>query len=142
METERVVREVIDLTPLLRRNILRPMEACAQPRMAPGQASILMILKENGPHTMAQLGREIMVCRQQMTGLIEELLQKGLVTRSRGDRDRRTVLIEITDRGLELVEEREQEMMRALYQILDRYSEKEKARLAETARAMREIMHG
>ena len=141
VNTENVVREVIDLTPLFRRRVLRPMES-AQPRIAPGQLSILTILKESGPHTMAQLGRQIFVCRQQMTGLIEELLQKGLVTRSQGKKDRRTVLIEITDRGLEMVKKREEEMMRALYPIFDGYSEEEKARLIETARAMRAIMHG
>ena len=142
VNTENVVREVVDLTPLLRRQILRPMETCAQPRIAPAQLSILTILKENGPHTMAQLGREISVCRQQMTGLIEELRQKGLVNRTQGKKDRRTVIVELTDRGRQMMEDREKEVMRALYPIFDRYSEQEKARLIETARAMRAIMHG
>ena len=142
VDTEHVVREVIDLTPLLRREILRPMDTCGQSRIAPGQMNILSCLMENGPQTMAQLGRQICVCRQQMTGLIEELIQKGLVNRARGEKDRRTVVVGLTERGRETMREREQEMMRALYPIFDRYTDQEKESLMLTARTMREIMHG
>ncbi|MEA4899956.1 MarR family winged helix-turn-helix transcriptional regulator [Bacillota bacterium Meth-B3] len=143
VDTERLVREVIDLTPLLKRHILRPMETAGHSRVAPNQLSILSSLMENGPQSMARLGRQICVCRQQMTGLIDELIRKGLVERSRGEMDRRTVTIELTDQGREMVLEQEREMMRALYPIFDRYSEERKAGLIETARTMRDIIaHG
>ena len=143
VDTEHLVREVIDLTPHLKRHILRPMETAGQARVAPNQLGILSSLMENGPQTMAQLGRQICVCRQQMTGLIDELIRKGLVARNRGETDRRTVKIELTDQGLEMMREQEREMMRALYPIFDRYSEERKAGLIETARTMRDIIaHG
>lgn len=141
VETERLVREVLHLTPLLRHNIFRPMERCGS-RMGPNQQVILGLLKERGPQTMAQLGRALSVCRQQMTLHIEELIRKGLVTRAQGEKDRRTVLIALTDRGLEALERQEREAMRALYPIFDGYSQAQKAGLLETARTMREIMHG
>ena len=141
VETERLVREVLHLTPLLRHNIFRPMERCGS-RMGPNQQVILGLLKERGPQTMAQLGRALSVCRQQMTLHIEELIRKGLVTRAQGEKDRRTVLIALTDRGLEALERQEREAMRALYPIFDGYSQAQKAGLLETARTMRELMHG
>ena len=141
VETERLVREVLHLTPLLRHNIFRPMERCGS-RMGPNQQVILGLLKERGPQTMAQLGRALSVCRQQMTCHIDDLLRKGLVTRAQGEKDRRTVLIALTDRGLEALERQEREAMRALYPIFDGYSQAQKAGLLETARTMREIMHG
>ena len=129
VDTELVVREVLGLTPLIQRNVLRPMERCGS-RMGPNQLVILRLLGEHGPLTMAQLGRAISVCRQQMTGHIDELLRKGLVTRSQGEKDRRTVLVAITDRGRETLEQQEQEAMRALYPIFDGYSQAPKSRPA------------
>lgn len=141
VDTELVVREVLGLTPLIQRNVLRPMERCGS-RMGPNQLVILRLLREHGPLTMAQLGRALSVCRQQMTCHIDDLLRKGLVTRAQGEKDRRTVLIALTDRGLEALERQEREAMRALYPIFDGYSQAQKAGLLETARTMREIMHG
>ena len=123
VETERLVREVLHLTPLLRHNIFRPMERCGS-RMGPNQQVILGLLKERGPQTMAQLGR------------------KGLVTRAQGEKDRRTVVVALTPEGEQALDSREAEMARALYPIFDRYTDAQKQGLYETARTMREIMHG
>ena len=95
VDTELVVREVLGLTPLIQRNVLRPMERCGS-RMGPNQLVILRLLREHGPLTMAQLGRALSVCRQQMTLHIEELIRKGLVTRAQGEKDRRTVVVALT----------------------------------------------
>ncbi len=141
VDTELLVREVLGLTPLIQRHVLRPIERCAG-RMGPNQRVILRLLRESGPHTMAQLGKAISVCRQQMTGHIDELLRKGLVTRSPGERDRRTVLIAITPQGLEALDRQEREAVQVLYPIFDEYSQSQKAGLLETARTMRELMHG
>ena len=141
VETERLVREVIHLTPVLRHNVLRPMERCGG-RMGPNQWVILGLLRENGPQTMAQLGRALSVCRQQMTLHIEELIRKGLVTRAQGEKDRRTVVVALTPEGEQALDSREAEMARALYPIFDRYTDAQKQGLYETARTMREIMHG
>ena len=141
VETERLVREVLHLTPLLRHNILRPMERCGS-RMGPNQWVILGLLRENGPQTMAQLGRALSVCRQQMTWHIDELLRKGLVTRAQGEKDRRTVVIQLTPQGRQVLDSREAEMVQALYPIFDRYTDAQKQGLYETARTMRELMHG
>ena len=141
VETERLVREVLHLTPLLRHNIFRPMERCGS-RMGPNQQVILGLLKERGPQTMAQLGRALSVCRQQMTWHIDELLRKGLVTRTQGEKDRRTVVIQLTPQGGQVLDSREAEMVQALYPIFDRYTDAQKQGLYETARTMREIMHG
>ena len=103
---------------------------------------ILGLLRENGPQTMAQLGRALSVCRQQMTWHIDELLRKGLVTRAQGEKDRRTVVIQLTPQGSQVLDSREAEMVQALYPIFDRYTDAQKQGLYETARTMREIMHG
>lgn len=141
VDTELVVREVLGLTPLIQRNVLRPMERCGS-RMGPNQLVILRLLREHGPLTMAQLGRALSVCRQQMTLHIEELIRKGLVTRAQGEKDRRTVVVALTPEGEQALDSREAEMARALYPIFDRYTDAQKQGLYETARTMREIMHG
>lgn len=140
--TEQLIREVIDLTPLLRSKIIRPMETCAGKRIAPGQLNILTILTERGPKTMAQLGQEMIVCRQQMTQLIESLVQKGFVAKKADRLDRRTVRVNLTEEGERYIRDVNADMTRELYPIFDGYTDEQKRNLIKTAKAMREIMMG
>jgi len=141
VDTRALAEAVVDLSPTLKQQIIRPMETCGQTRMAPNQLAILTILKD-GPRTMASLGKNIWVCRQQMTGLIEELVKKELVTRAPGKKDKRTVEVTLTEQGLQAVRQWEEEMIRALMPVFEQYTERQKAQLMKTARTMHEIMQG
>lgn len=142
VDTARVVREVIDLAPLLRRNIVRPVDTCTVSRMPQNQMAILSSLMENGSQTMAQLARQIIVCRQQMSQLTDELEKKGLVRRRASETDRRAVRVNLTEAGMAVVGEMEVEMLRALYPVFDGYTDEQKAILLDAAQAMRQVMHG
>ncbi|MEF9974909.1 MAG: MarR family transcriptional regulator [Clostridia bacterium] len=140
--TANLVKEVLELTPLIQRHVLRPIERSTGSRLAPNQFSILTILSEVGAETMVGLSRQIAVCRQQMTQLIDELAKKNLVRRTMSETDRRSVVVTITDLGLDCVKCAHQDALDALYPIFDGYTDAQKADLIQTAQTMREIMHG
>ena len=68
------------------------------------QLATLRILLHDGAMPASQIAKKIMVNSSTLTGVIDRLEQKGLVSRARNDRDRRIIRIELTDWGRALAE--------------------------------------
>ncbi len=64
-----------------------------------GQLSVLGLLIRHGPLTPGALALMDSVHPQSMTRVLAALDRDGLVTRTKGDDDRRQVIVEITARG-------------------------------------------
>jgi DNA-binding MarR family transcriptional regulator len=66
------------------------------------QLNCLIALYENGPLPPSQIAKIIMVSSSTVTGIIDRLELKGLVTRMRKSHDRRVITIELTEVGRSL----------------------------------------
>ena len=65
------------------------------------QAGILTLVTESGPMTQKALGDALRIDRTTMVALIDDLEDKGYVTRQRHPRDRRAFLVHPTEVGRE-----------------------------------------
>ncbi len=63
------------------------------------QAQVLSFLKDKSPVTMTALAKEFDLTRAAMTGLIDRLVEKRLAVREYDSKDRRVVLIRISESG-------------------------------------------
>jgi len=68
------------------------------------QLNCLLALYENGPLPASQIAKLIMVKSSTVTGIVDRLELKGLVTRVRNSPDRRVINIELTEAGRKLAE--------------------------------------
>ena len=66
------------------------------------QPNCLIALYENGPLPPSRIAKIIMVSSSTVTGIIDRLELKGLVTRMRKSPDRRVITIELTEEGRSL----------------------------------------
>ena len=66
------------------------------------QSMLLRTLVKEGPLSSASLSRRLYVTPSNITGIIDRLEKKGLIERIRKERDRRIVLINLTESGAEL----------------------------------------
>lgn len=72
-----------------------------------GEFDVLATLRRAGaPYalSMSKLCRDVMLTSGGMTHRVDRLVDRGLVTREHDSRDRRTVLVSLTDEGRALVE--------------------------------------
>ncbi len=78
----------------------------AKQGLSPSAFNILMILSRNDAKTYKQsdLSKLILVSRANITGLIDSLVKKGLVTRGENKKDRRVCMAQITPAGEKLLE--------------------------------------
>ena len=67
------------------------------------QLLCLLTLHENGPLSPSQIAKNTMVGTSTMTGIIDRLEKKKLVTRVRNSPDRRMITISLTEAGKNLV---------------------------------------
>jgi DNA-binding MarR family transcriptional regulator len=90
---------------ILRKLIAIAGEAAAQVELSMTQAEVLSYLTERHETTMGELSDHISVSLSAMTGVVDSLVQKGLVSRDRDETDRRVVRVSLTPAGEELAAE-------------------------------------
>lgn len=93
-----------ELMMILAVKFFKRLERQARHTMSPLQLNTLFTLGFEGPQTMSQLCGCIGVFKQQMTPLVDKLVEMDLVTRSQDPDDRRTVIISISNKGHEFME--------------------------------------
>jgi DNA-binding MarR family transcriptional regulator len=69
------------------------------------EALMLLFYSRNGSLPMGKMGERLQVHRTSVTNLVDGLERLGLAVRSPHERDRRTTLATITERGREVAEE-------------------------------------
>jgi len=67
------------------------------------QLVCLRVLKDQGPMTPSRLAREVALSQGTITGIVDRLFKRSLVTRDRSPTDRRSVTVTITEKGLDMI---------------------------------------
>lgn len=68
------------------------------------QLACLLAVREHGALTTCKLAQAVFLSPSTVVGIVDRLAEKGLVVRERGQRDRRQVLVALTEAGLRLTE--------------------------------------
>jgi DNA-binding MarR family transcriptional regulator len=94
-------------------------------QVSASQLNCLLALHENGPLPPSQIAKHIMVKSSTVTGIIDRLEQKGLVNRSRTSRDRRVIIVELTESGRTLAENAPPPIQQRVIEGLERLPQSE-----------------
>ena len=98
-----------------------------------GRFHVLRVIIESQPVSMGEIHEELHMANSTVTVIVDYLNEAGLVKRRRDTEDRRVVLLEITDKGREimksLLKKRQDFMKKALLDMED--SAEELAQLLE-----------
>ena len=89
------------------RRIIRAIETHSQSlsqhhQVTGPQLACLLALRESGALTTCNLAQAVSLSPSTVVGIVDRLADKGLVSRERGSRDRRQVLVSLTESGLAL----------------------------------------
>lgn len=67
------------------------------------QIQVIRILKENGPLSLREVSEQLNSSMSSLSGVIDRLEKIGLVSRSRDQKDRRVIWIDITEKCRSLI---------------------------------------
>jgi DNA-binding MarR family transcriptional regulator len=73
------------------------------PQVTPTQFAVLCAVNENGPCSLTVIGRHIVMDLATVRGIIERLSDRGLVSFSRDETDRRQVIAKLTPEGQDII---------------------------------------
>jgi DNA-binding MarR family transcriptional regulator len=103
-------------------------------------SSALNRLGRDGALAVTELANAQRASQPGMTQLVTRMEREGLVRRIAKSDDRRTVLVEATEAGLELLKLRRAERAEALQQTLDRLDPKDQAAIAAALPALARLI--
>ncbi len=89
---------------------------------------------------MSELAQEMQISKQQLTPLVNKLINQGLLAKNEDENDRRIVRIEVTEKGRKMVKEIFAEIKIDLVEKLRLLSEQELAELDQMLKRILEIL--
>src|SRR5437867_2372687 len=115
--------ELLDAMTEVSRHLLRLMTQCLDQltegdEVSATQYRALAALAQRGPRNASVLAEELVVGRPAATKLVDRLVRRKLIRRKRHPGDRRQVILEPTERGLEIVRAVQQCRRRRLARVL------------------------
>lgn len=106
----------------------------AQFNVTPVQYGILKCLWDESPQTPKQIAKVLDLDGSTITGILDRMEDKGLISRTPNPDDRRTLRVIITDSGLKLRKQIEEVVEESNKYILGRFSKDEQEQLKQLLR--------
>jgi DNA-binding MarR family transcriptional regulator len=130
-DTEELARELMSHFDVLTREYLLPQQSG---QLARSDTAVLGFLAELGPMTMSEVSAKVGLALSSTTGLIDRLVERKLVERTRPESDRRTVRVRITTRGKRSLETAIADKVGLARGMLERLAPEEREALLELFR--------
>ena len=106
----------------------------------PSQIRVLFFLKGHGENTMSTLAHHLHISRPNLTPLIDKLIEDGYVERNASSKDRRILLISLSEKGWVFLEEMNKMVIENFKERIKSLSDEEIVILNESAKHFLEIM--
>ena len=140
----KVAMELLSVPPLIfrfmRRRLVRTTLADIDAEIKLPHFEIMMVLKEEGVLHPAEIGEKLQIAKAQMTYLLDKLVDLQMVKRDADNADRRTLNIDLTDKGKSLLEEHETSLINAAREILSSLNDKDLETLSNSLRNLRDTL--
>jgi Transcriptional regulators len=101
IDISEVAKELSELLPTFHKNFIRPFEHQAKNFMSPLLVHTIMILSKSEMLSMTELSNKMQVSKQQMTSIVDKLIENKFVYREHDEADRRSIKIGLTSSGLD-----------------------------------------
>ena len=133
-----VIGEILDqLEPLVARQRRAIARTGCLRAISSTQLHVLFVLMSDGPTTMGRLADALDVSLPNVTGIVDRMVEAGLVERSRDSDDRRVVGVNATAAGRATVEEIDLVRRRQLGAVLAQLTPDQQRRALETFTELR-----
>ena len=135
-----LVRALLGLNPLFRKLIDRPMELEFSPDLTVTQFHTMIELCFADAMNMTQLAAQLYVSKQQLTKIIDGLVEKGFVRRFGDETNRRVVLVQATEAGRQLMQDTQTQFVNSFAPAFDRLSDAQKRKVAHAVEDIRQAL--
>ncbi len=107
---------------------------------APQLVCLRELMREGGESTPGQLARTIHLSQATVTGILDRLSARGLVSRERSEEDRRRVIVRLTEDGRTVVRTAPSPLHERFAAALGRLGDEQQARIDEALEQIVQMM--
>ena len=126
MVKKEIVEELVELQRRIDRDRRQyELDAWMSLHLGIGQLKTLFFISNRGATTTGKLATALKVTTTNVTGIIDRLLEKNLITRTGDPDDRRVLVLRTTQQGEALVVELRQKRKERMTEIFSRFTEEE-----------------
>ncbi len=136
---EECAKEILDVVPLLMREIRTQMRSRRTPDLTIPQFRTLTYVNRNAGASLTQVADHIGITLPSMSKLVDDLLKKGLLKREEHPADRRRLKLFATSRGVKITDVSRQGTMTYLTQKLDALSVDDRAAIIKAMETLRSV---
>jgi len=137
---ETTAMKLLALMPFVHEKIIHPMGQITRSKLSGIQFWALNILSKRGSQTMSELAEHMKIAKQQLTPVVDRLIEQKCVVRSADPQDRRVVRIDITEDGQRMMDVLKKESRDALILKVKNLTESEQLELNSAVDKVREIL--
>jgi DNA-binding MarR family transcriptional regulator len=130
-EMERYTQELWDTIMRIIHSFRAGMSAWEEIGLTFPQSMLLLELRRGGRLSMGELSQRLQITQGVVTRMVDLILEKGLVERSRDEADRRVVQVELSRKGAGIARQIEEYNQRRMAEVLAAVPEKERYYLLE-----------
>lgn len=131
---------IFEMTMAFKTKFFNPHALSKSCEVPPSQIRVLFYLKGHGENTMSTLAHNLHISRPNLTPIIDKLLEDGYVERNANSKDRRILLISLTEKGWELLNHMNHTVIENFKERIKNLSDDEIVVLNDSAKHFLEIM--
>ncbi|WP_315079075.1 MarR family transcriptional regulator [uncultured Clostridium sp.] len=139
-DTLEILNELIDLSISMKKMIIRPIETNPIINISRLQMQTLCILAKFKSINMTNLAKELMVTKQQATGIVSNLVNKGYIHREVNPENRKEVLLNNTESGTEMIRIIKDHTKDKLYKYFDTLTSEDKKKITESLKSIKDTI--
>ncbi|MEX0923876.1 MAG: MarR family transcriptional regulator [Rhodovibrionaceae bacterium] len=114
---ERLNAALVAMRRILRAADIHAKRLSRATNLKTSQLLVIQTIDESGEMTVGEIAEKVNLAQASVTAIIDRLQESGLLSRQRGDSDKRKVYVHLTEQGLEVLN-------RAPTALHDRFSER------------------
>jgi DNA-binding MarR family transcriptional regulator len=138
---EECARELLDVVPLIMRDIRTQMRRRRTPDLTVPQFRTLLFVSRNAGASLSEVADHIGLALSSTSKLVDDLIRGGLMTRQEQSSDRRRVSLVVTPRGATLLEVSRKGTLEYLAEKLEGISGAERETILKAIKGLRCVFH-
>lgn len=135
--TEECARELLEVVPLVMRDIRTQMRSTRTPDLTVPQFRTMVFVDRHIGASLSEVAEHIGITLPSASKLVDDLIKNDLMSREEHPEDRRRVSLAVTRRGRTILEASRERTLTYLSERLDETSQSDKEAIVEAMKALR-----
>lgn len=130
-----------NLMPVFAVKFIKYAERKMKDLFSPLQMHTLFTLSCEGQLSMSELAKQIIVSKQQLTPIVDKLIDMELVIREHDQKDRRNVTIRLSEKGRAFIDDRRQDLALMISELIQPLPDDDIDALSRSAREITTVLN-